>query len=828
MSRNNKKEDTREQTNYERIEAPPEKGLTAEQATERMWQGLNNVNTQPKSKSIKRIFYDNIVTLFNILNIILGIAVFAVGSYRNLLFLGVMFFNTVIGIIQEIRAKKAIDKLSIVSAARAVVVRDGEKQTINTEDIVLDDIVEFSQGNQITVDSILISGECDVNESLLTGEADAIHKIKGDTIYSGSFVISGKCLARVEHVGADNYASKISAEAKYVKKINSEIMITLKTIIKYLTFVIFPLTALLFIRQYFVSYDSSQSVVTLFGEISFHLQDVVVSCVASVTSIIPEGLMLLTSTVLAVGVIRLSRYKVLVQELYCIETLARVDVLCLDKTGTITEGCMEVADIIPYGEYEKENLEDILCALTSSLDDTNATFTALHDKYGEGSEMKADRVIPFSSEKKWSGAHFEGFGSCIMGAAEFILKDIPTDLRQLLDSYSRNYRAIVVAYSRNDFSGKELPKDIQVVGIALLNDKIRSEAPQTLRYFAEQNVNVKIISGDNPITVSDVARRAGVNGYEKYVDASTLRTDEDICEAVEKYTVFGRVTPAQKKKFVVALKEMGHTVAMTGDGVNDVLALKEADCSIAMAAGSDAARSVSQLVLLDSNFASMPKVVAEGRRSINNIQRSATLFITKTLFSILLALLYIFVSAQYPFMPIQYTLINAFTIGMPSLILALEPNKDRIKGVFLFNILKNSLPAAITILLSIVMCIISQSIFSLTDMEYSTLSVCILAAASMMLLFRISMPFNALRTVLFIVMGIGLVAGLLCFRDFYGVNIFNISTFSITLVLILCVMFVISLIIFIGLTRIVEKYSPALEKRIEDYRAVKKFKKHKK
>ncbi len=828
MSRKEKNEEGKEIKDFQRIDASPEKGLTAEQATERMWQGLNNVNTQPKSKSIKKILYDNIVTLFNILNIILGIAVFVVGSYRNMLFLGVMFFNTIIGIIQEIRAKRAIDKLSIVSATQAVVIRDGERHTIIAEDIVLDDIVEFSQGNQITVDSILISGECDVNESLLTGEADAIHKAKGDKIYSGSFVVSGKCLARVEHIGADNYASKISAEAKYSKKINSEIMITLKTIIKYLTFIILPLTVLLFVRQYFVSYDVNWSVATFFGSISSHLQDVVVSCVASVTSIIPEGLMLLTSTVLAVGVIRLSRYKVLVQELYCIETLARVDVLCLDKTGTITEGCMEVADIIPYGDYKKEELEDMLCALTSSLDDTNATFLALHDKFGEDSKLKADMVVPFASEKKWSGAHFEGFGSCIMGAAEFILKYVPTDLRQLLDSYSRNYRTILIAYSDKDFNGKELPESIDVVGIALLNDKIREEAPRTLRYFAEQNVNVKIISGDNPITVADVARRAGVRGYEKYVDATTLKTEEDIREAVEKYTVFGRVTPAQKKKFVTALKEMGHTVAMTGDGVNDVLALKEADCSIAMAAGSDAARSVSQLVLLDSNFASMPKVVAEGRRSINNIQRSATLFITKTIFSILLALLYIFVSAQYPFMPIQYTLINMFTIGIPSFILALEPNKDRLKGVFMFNILKNALPAAITILLSIVMCIISQSIFSLTDMEYSTLSVCILAAASMLLLFRISMPFNVLRTVLFIVMGIGLVVGLLCFRDFYGVNIFNISTFSINLVLILCVMFVISLVIFIGLTWIVEKYSPTLEKRIEDYRVVKKLKKQRK
>ena len=811
-----------------RIEADPKVGLTHEQATERMVKGFYNKNTQPKSKSIQKILKDNIVTLFNIMNIILGVSVFLVGSYRNMLFLGVMIFNTTIGIIQEIRAKKAIDKLAIVSASKAVVLRDGEKHSINTEDIVLDDIVEFSQGNQIPVDSVLISGECDVNESLLTGEADAIHKRPGDMILSGSFVVSGKCLARTEHVGADNYASKISAEAKYAKKINSEIMITLQLIIRTLAFIILPITVILFLRQYFVPFDANETVQSVLGAIPAHLQTVVVNCVASVTSIIPEGLMLLTSTVLAVGVVRLSQYKVLVQELYCIETLARVDVLCLDKTGTITEGCMEVADVAALKGYEKENVEDALRGLVSALDDTNATFMALKEKYGSGSDMKADKVIPFASEKKWSGAHFENGGSYIMGAAEFILKTVPDDLKKQLNEYAKNYRAIVIAHSDNDFKDKDLPDGIEVIGIALLNDKIREEAPMTLKYFAEQNVEVKIISGDNPVTVSDVARRAEVKNYDKYVDATTLKTDEDIAYAIENYTVFGRVTPAQKKKFVVALKSKGHTVAMTGDGVNDVLALKEADCSIAMAAGSDAARSVAQLVLLDSNFASMPKVVAEGRRSINNIQRSATLFIAKTLFSILLALFFIFVTvAPYPFKPIQYTLINAFTIGIPSLILALEPNKDRIKGIFLFNIMKNALPAGITIVISIIMSVISMQIFGLTPEEYSTVSVCILTAVSMMLLFRISLPFNPLRVVLFILMNVGMVIGILCFRDFMGVNMFYISEFNTTMLLILAVMFVICLGIFAALTFVVEKYAPPLEKKIEKRRREKRISKHK-
>ena len=464
-----KNKGTKTMSDIERFSAEPDIGLSAQQVQQRMDEGLYNENTQPTSKSIKRILYDNIVTLFNIINIILGLMVLFVGSYKNMLFLGVMFFNTTIGIIQEIRAKKAIDKLSIVSATKACVIRNGNKSMINTDDIVLDDIVEFSQGNQIPVDCIVISGECDVNESLLTGESDAVHKTPGDTILSGSFIISGKCLARVEHVGKDNYASEISAEAKYVKKINSEIMITLKVIVKILAIVILPLSVLMLWRQYYVPTEHTGMVETLFGGVTAHLQDIVVATVASITSIIPEGLMLLTSTVLAVSIIRLSQHKVLVQELYCIETLARVDVLCLDKTGTITQGCMEVADIIPYGDNEKENLEDVLSALTTNLDDTNATFLALRDKFGTDSHRTAEITVPFASEKKWSGAYFAEGGSYIMGAAEFILKDVPEDLRRMLDEYSRNYRTIVICHSDNAFKDKDLPDDIHVLGIALLN-----------------------------------------------------------------------------------------------------------------------------------------------------------------------------------------------------------------------------------------------------------------------------------------------------------------------------------------------------------------------
>ncbi len=800
-----------------RFSPDTEKGLTDGQVEQRKKQGLCNINTNLPTKSIKKIFFDNIVTVFNILNIILGLAVFYVGSYKNMLFLGVMFFNTAIGIFQEIRAKKTIDRLSIVSATKATVVRNGKKCQVAVDEIVLDDVIEFSQGNQIPVDCKVISGECDVNESLLTGESDAVHKKAGDMMLSGSFVISGRCHAQVEKVGSESYAAKISAEAKYAKKVNSEIMYTLNWIIKVLTAIILPLALIMFWRQYSIPSELSGSIVeNLFGGIDAHIQRSVVNTVAAVIGIIPEGLILLTSTVLAVSVIRLSRNKVLVQELYCIETLARVDVLCLDKTGTITEGCMEVADIVVYDDAtEKEILEDIMCGLTHNLEDTNATFMALKDRFKEPSHMKAEKIVPFASEKKWSGAYFKNRGSYIMGAAEFILDEVPENLRKILDGYSRNYRSIIIAHSYNNFRGNDLPKDIKVLGIILLNDKIRAEAPQTLRYFADQKVEVKVISGDNPITVSDVARRAEVKNYDRYIDATTLKTDEDIKKAIEKYTVFGRVTPAQKKKFVLALKENGHTVAMTGDGVNDVLALKEADCSIAMAAGSDAARSVSQLVLLDSNFASMPKVVAEGRRSINNIQRSATLFIVKTIFSIILAFMFLFITVQYPFQPIQLTLVNAFTIGIPSFILALEPNKDRIKGIFFVNVLKNSIPAGLTTVINIIMCIIVKKAFDLDVSQYSTLCVCMTSAAAFMILFQVSKPFNNIRKVLFILMVGGMVVGITCFRDFYGINIFNFAFMSWKMVLLVIGMTCVSMVIFDILTKPMKRWSRRVHRKLK-------------
>lgn len=651
-------------------------GLTKEEVEERIKENKVNYDTSLPTKSIKTIVRENIFTLFNLINILLGVAVFCVGSYKNLLFLIVIFCNTAISIIQEINSKRAVDKLSILAQAKVNCIRDGEKQEIGINSIVLDDLLMLETGNQIVADSIILEGEVEVNESFITGESDVIYKRKGDTLLSGSFVVSGKCKAEVIHIGDENYTSKISSGAKYVKKVNSEIMKSLNGIIKIVSIAIVPIGILLFFNQLGLTENS--------------FKNAVVNTVAAIIGMIPEGLVLLTSTVLAVSVIRLSKRKVLVQELYCIETLARVDTLCLDKTGTITEGTMEVNDIIEITK-SKEELEEILSEISSASDDNNSTIEAIRAKYKNKQKWKVINKIPFSSQKKWSGVCFKDKGSYIIGAPEFVLREKYDEYKERIEKYSNDYRVIIVANSEGDFIEKELPDKLEVLGFVLISDVIRKEASKTLEYFKEQGVNIKIISGDNPITVSKIAKRAGVENSEKYINMQEIKTKEQLEKAAKEYTIFGRVTPVQKKELVQALKKEGHTVAMTGDGVNDVLALKEADCSIAMASGSDATRNVAELVLLDSNFASMPEIVLEGRRTINNIERSATLFLVKTIYASILAIIFLFVNMPYPFMPIQLTLISTVTIGIPSFVLALEPNKERIKGKFLRNVISRAL-----------------------------------------------------------------------------------------------------------------------------------------
>ena len=723
-------------------------GLSKREVEERRKRGLINGNFSVKTKSIGQIIYSNTFTLFNFINIFLAGCLIMVHSYKNMLFLGVVFWNILIGVVQEIRSKRVIDKLSLLSEPVVKVLREGKFCDIRIEDLVLDDIFSLKNGNQICTDAVIIEGECEINESFLTGESEPVCKKTGDEVLSGSFIISGNVLAKAVHVGKDNYVNKITGQAKYLKKPNSEMLKSIKAIIKFISIALIPLTCLLFFNQ--VRIDENT------------FSDAVVSTVAAVIGMIPSGLVLLTSVVLAVSVIRLGQKNTLVQELYCIETLARVDTLCLDKTGTITEGVMDVEGVEIIDEkFSADQIDEMIYFFTNGLNDDNPTFQALkeysdklYEKRQEILEKKVKdyqvkKKISFSSDKKWSLVDFENQGTYVLGALEFVFQKRNENLKEYASRFARDgVRVLVLAHSENHCKEKNLPEGLKACAFVLLTDRIRKSAPETLQYFKNQGVNIKIISGDNPETVSNIAKRSGVLFPEKYVDASVLVTDEDIKNAAEQYTVFGRVTPMQKLKLVQALKEKGHTVAMTGDGVNDVMALKEADCSIAMQSGSDAARNVSQLVLMDSDFASMPDIVAEGRRTINNIQRSAALYLTKTIYSAILALIFIFLKAGYPFQPIQLTLLGSLAIGIPSFILAMEPNLNRVKGKFLMNVLKLAVPGGLIVITNVMAAEIFGRLFRIQEEEIQTLAFLGLAIASLVELFKVCKPFNKLRVVM--------------------------------------------------------------------------------
>lgn len=788
--------------------SPPnlETGLTAAQVQTRIAQGLVNADDGIKTKTEKQIILENTFTFFNILNFVLALFVLLVGSFKNLLFLGVIFSNTIIGSFQGIRAKRTIDKLSLISAPKVTVLRDGALQTIAVSEIVLDDVMHLSNGQQICADAIVCDGEVEVNESLITGESDPVVKHAGDELLSGSFIVSGSCYAQVEHIGSENYANRIANDAKYIKKAHSEILHSLDFIVKTLGFTLIPIGLLLFSKQFFILHDT--------------LKDAVVSTVAAMLGMIPEGLILLTSVVFAVSVLRLSKYKTLVQDLYCTESLARVDVLCLDKTGTITEGTMQVDELIPLEGFTEQDMTEALTALINVLSDDNPTSNAVKARFTGETSWTATETVAFSSARKWSGASFAAHGTYVMGAGEFILRDRFDTLREQTEAYAaRGERVLLLARTDNAFlEGKALPDDLQPVGLIAISDKIRAEAPETLRYFAEQGVTLKVISGDNAVTVSNIAQKAGLAGAENYCDASTLETEADAAAAIEQYTVFGRVTPQQKLQFVKALKENGHTVAMTGDGVNDVLALKESDCSIAMASGSDAARTVSNLVLLDSNFASMPQVVKEGRRSINNLQRSASLFLQKTIYSTVLSVLFIFLSASYPFEPIQLTFISTLTIGIPSFILALEPNRDRVRGSFLTNVLKKSFPSALTMVLGVLFLCLFQQPLGLSSEQVSTLSVIVAFTVGFMLMFKLCVPFNALRGVLFGAMLAAFFLGYIFFMD-----IFSMVPLSASMLFVLVPLLLVLIVFMVQTNHFMEHIAEKYTKRFLSDRL---FKKH--
>lgn len=706
-------------------------GLTNEQVQERIAEGKVNFNENPNTRTYKQIVKENTLTFFNFLNAVLLVLVLFVGSYKNSMFVGIIIINTVIGIIQEIRAKKTIDKLAILTESKAVVLRDGKKWSISTEKLVLDDLIYLKTGEQIPADCRIIEGNLEVNESLLTGEADNLGKGEGDELFSGSFVTAGEACCQIIHVGKDNYASQITSEAKEFKRHNSELRNSLNAILKVISIIIVPLGLLLFYKQFYIAGDS--------------VKDSVVSTVAAVLGMIPEGLVLLTSVALTLGALTLAKKKTLVQELYCIETLARVDTLCLDKTGTITEGtmCVERVDVydpnwreselaetvleedtavlaedetleegvaekeiseknLPeVSETEKESEKEIgriMGNLMAVLKDQNATADALRKYFAVKKDMVPTNVIPFSSDRKYSGASFKEQGTYLMGAAQFLFPEGDEALVEKCGQYAeQGFRVLVLAHSPNESVGTELPSGLVPEALLILTDVIRKEAPDTLRFFGSQGVDLKVISGDDPVTVASIAKRAGLKNAEQYVDATTITTQEEMDEAVANYSVFGRVTPQQKKAMVLSLKKQGHTVAMTGDGVNDVLALKEADCSIAMAEGSDAAKNIANVVLLDSNFAAMPHIVNQGRRVVNNIRTAASMFLIKTIFSVLLSLITIFFGEAYPFEPIQMSLISACAVGIPTFLLAQENNYQKIDHTFLRHVFMNAFPAAVTI-----------------------------------------------------------------------------------------------------------------------------------
>lgn len=729
-------------------------GLSSSQVEERIRKGLINGEQEIKTKSFKEIFLANILTPFNLLNVCLAVLILLVRSPKNALFMGVIFSNALIGTVQEIRAKKLIDKLSLIAAPKATVIRDGAVKEIPVAELVKDDLTKLRPGGQICADSVVLCSECEVNESLITGESDPVLKRTGDRLMSGSFVVSGDCLAMIEHVGADNYAAQITKQAKYFKRPSSEIMDGINRFIRIIARLIVPIGIALFLRQYCGTGNS--------------LRDSVVSTVAALVGMIPEGLVLLTSVVLAVSVIRLARKNALVQELYSIEMLARVDVLCLDKTGTITEGSMQADRIVPAAGYTAEQMKKKIGLLMGALPDENPTAMALREFCPELTS-EADIKIPFSSARKWSGVHIPGYGSLVVGASEFVLRELPEALQEESRKASAaGQRVLLLAESREAFAGQQLPPDLVPVGLILLSDRLRPSARKTLDYFARQGVTIKVISGDNPLTVSQIAKRAGLADAENYVDASTLTDEAAVKAAALRYTVFGRVTPEQKLWLVQAIKSEGHTVAMTGDGVNDVMALKESDCSIAMASGSDAARNVSQIVLLDSDFASMPSIVAEGRRSINNLQRSASLFLVKTIFSTIIGVLFIFLSQKYPLEPIQFTLISSATIGMPSFFLALEPNAERISGHFFINVIKKALPGALTNVVNVLMVIGIADHYSFTSAEISTLAVLLIGFTGLLYLFKICVPFSWSRMAIFILSCTAFTISVLFFRNWFS------------------------------------------------------------
>lgn len=781
------KEETNIDSNIERfLDVEISEGLNDEQVNKRIEQGLVNDNGNDKGKSILSIVLSNIFTFFNILYFTIAIILIILKDYMNLFFLAVVFLNLGIGIFQEIRAKLTVDKMKIVSAPSAIVIRNGKKLEVPVKEVVLDDILMFSSGKQICADCIVLDGNVEVNEALLTGEADAIPKTPGDKLFSGSFLSSGTCIARADKVGNDCFIEKLSADAKMYSAPRSELLKTLKVVIKTISFIIFPIAIL-----YIISRIQGDITIKSFLEA---LPEGIKSTSYIILAMIPGGLFLLTSVALFVGVFNLGKSNTLVQELYCIEMLARVDTLCLDKTGTITDGTMRVCDCVEINNTTDFTIREIIGSMMNSFTETNPTSEALIKYFEKNDVLFPTDVIPFSSKRKYSAVTFVEQGTFIIGAPDFVIKDQYDKIESKVTRFSnQGCRVLVLGHVPTKLKTEELPKSVRPIALIVIQDHIREDAADTISFFKQNGVDVKVISGDNPETVSKIADRVGIENADRWINLNGL-SDEEIESKVFEYTVFGRVTPSQKKLIVKTLKANGKIVAMTGDGVNDIPALKEADCSIAMASGSEATRYVSHLVLMDSNFSSMPKVVKEGRRVINNIQKTSALYLTKNLFAMLLAIMYIIIgfaaaksqingNINFPFQNRHLMIIEYVILGFATTVLAIQPNSEPVKGKFFKNVIKDILPGSLSILIYQLILFFSQRIIiggeslfpSLTNTDmnvYTTISMILTSTIVFMVLFDVCKPFNTFRKALIVISAILSITMIVVpyFRNLMGIS----------------------------------------------------------
>jgi len=751
-------------TRVKRVRTDYNYGLTQDQVNERIQKEQTNETPNQSVKTYKRIFLENTLTFFNVLCLAIAISLICVGAWSNCLFMVIIIVNTAIGIIQEVKAKKTIEKLSLLTAPSVKVIREGVEQTITMNEVVIDDILVLSNGKQIVADSVVVEGSIEVNESMLTGESLPIKKKAGDTIFAGSFVVSGNCKARVEKVGKNNYIQQLAAKAKQYRRPKSELFNSLKMIIKVIGTIIIPIAILMYINNY----RATRSIV-----------ETITQTAGSIVGMIPAGMFLLSSVALTVSVIKLARRKALVQDLYCVEMLARVNVLCLDKTGTITDGTMKVYNCLQLNNTPF-TLKRIMGSMLSALGDNNQTSQALINYFGYNKELKPTAIVPFSSSRKLSAVSFENAGTYIMGAPEFVIPNCEDEkLNNMIEQYAKDgYRVLLLAHSTSNIIKDNPPSNRTPVALLILEDRIRDDAISTIAWFKNNGVKVKIISGDNPLTVSEIAKRVGVDNTESFINLEGLN-EKQVIAAANKYTVFGRVTPEQKAILIKAIKANGNTVAMTGDGVNDILALKEADCSIAMASGSEAVRSVSHMVLLNSDFGSMPETVLEGRRVINNVQKSSSLFFMKTIFTIVFSIICLILQCRYPLTTTQMLLLEAFVIGIPSFFLAFLPNDKPVSGKFIYNLIRNALPGAITLILNIsavyLFVHLTTNNIYVNETLLSTMCTITVTFTGLGLLVRLCKPWSILTGFLYGTMALVCLLAILITPTFFGIGAINLT-----------------------------------------------------